>query len=210
MRQRAPKLSFPDRYTRWEFRRSEHRVFAGVRVAVFWPTGEERDMLFPKLEAAIALLEATAPKYLARLRRNAEGVFLDAMTKSLGQWQASLRLVEINKDWVMRADTAPEDVALTLVHESTHAWLTSLGISYAEPIRARIEHICFLTELAVAPRLPHSERLIAALHRQLARDPSYWTHEAFRERAAQQLIDIGFPKWVVAALKRVARRVPQN
>ena len=181
-----------------------------MRVAVFWPTDEERDVLFSKLGAAIALLDSAAPKYLARLRRNADGVFLDAMTKSLGQWQAPLRLVAINKDWVMIPETAPEDVALTLVHESTHAWLTSLGISYAEAIRARVERICFLTELAVAPRLPHGERLVAALHRQLARDPSYWTHEAVRERAAQQLIEIGFPKWIVAVLKRLARRVPQN
>jgi hypothetical protein len=207
---RGSKPSLSDRFTRWQFRQGEHLTFAGVRVVIHWPTDQERDVFFPKLEAAIALLEHTAPKYLARLRHNADGVLALPVMDALGQWESAVRLVGVNQDWIMAPATQPEDIALTLVHESTHAWLAKLGIEYAEPVRARVEAICFKAELRVAARLPNSERLIATLNRQLARDPAYWTTEAFRKRAYEQLRSLGFPRWVISALKQLARLVPQN
>ena len=87
--------------------------------------------------------------------------------------------------------TTPEQVALTLVHEGTHARLLRAGFKYDETVRARIEHVCILTEILVARRLPASDELVAAASRRLARPTEFWSNAAFRARDLEQLAQLG-------------------
>jgi hypothetical protein len=93
------------------------------------------------------------------------------------------------------------------VHEGTHAWLDRLGFGYEPARRARIEAICFRAEIAFARRLADPEDVIDRAQRQLTHDPSYWTDGAFRRRTLGDLTTLGLPRWLVALLDRLTRRL---
>jgi hypothetical protein len=90
------------------------------------------------------------------------------------------------------------------VHEATHARLWHSGIGYEEPIRGRVEAVCFRRERAFAARLPDGEEIRRIAEAKLA----YYTNETLtgealharhREGAAQALRDLGQPEWLIRA-----------
>ena len=126
-------------------------------------------------------------------------------TGALAQWVPSVRLVVVRLNYVMDPETSSLDLASTLVHEGAHAWLDGLGFGYEPPRRARIEAICFRSEIAFARRLTDPKNLISRAERQLARDPSYWTNVAFRQRTLGNLNALGLPRWLTNLLDRLTR-----
>jgi hypothetical protein len=193
------------RFWRWLYRRAELHTIEGVPVGILWPSSDERSACLAKFEAALRLLADHDPRRFERFRRNVSGVLVFDTTGALAQWVASIRLVVVHLNYVMDPETSSFDLASTLVHEGAHAWLDGLGFSYEPACRARIEAICFRSEISFARRNSDSADLIARAERQLARDPSYWTPAAFRHRSLGELNALGLPRWFTKLLDRMTR-----
>ncbi len=198
--------SLTDRYWAWVFRRTERRPVAGIDVGLLWPSIPERDLVLRKVAAALALIDQYDPRRAARLRRCVEGILVFGDTGPVGQWIRGPRLVMLSVTYALRDDITASHVASTLVHESTHAWLEALGFKYDVERWARIEATCFRAEQAFARKLPDPGDLIKRAERQLARDPSYWTAHAARERELRTLRELGVPSWLVWVLGRALPR----
>lgn len=192
-------------FWRWLFRRAERRDFAGVHVAFHWPEPDEAVAGFAKCAEALELLARFDPRRLERIRRHADGILLFGSVGGLAQWVAPARVIVLRGTYVLAPETSAAELASTLVHEGTHAWLESLGISYEPDRRERIEAICFHSELAFARRIPDGGDLVARAGRQLQRAPEYWADAAFRARTMADLRTLGTPKWLVWLLEQVFR-----
>jgi hypothetical protein len=64
--------------------------------------------------------------------------------------------------------------ASTLVHESTHGWLTAHGIQYTPETRARIEELCVTESRRFVYRLDLSPEALDALKPKLTFDAARW------------------------------------
>jgi hypothetical protein len=194
------------RYWRWVFRNSERRTLAGIPAGVFLPSAEEREAAFPKLAAALDVLARHDPRRFERLRADVDGILVFGLPGARGAWILGARLVVLKLEYVTAPETSAEEVASTLVHEGTHAWLDRLGFGYDEPRRARIEAICYRAQLAFARRLPDPGGLVELAQRQLSRDPADWSDAAFERNYEEGLRELGVPGWLVRLLGWRKRR----
>jgi len=122
---------------------------------------------------------------------------------ALGSWYDPLSMILLSDDWLESDSTSAEQVALTIVHEATHARLSRFG--YAPEIRARIERICQYQELVFASRIGGDSELVASARRGMDLDPSEFTAERYRQRNLEALIQLGLPHWMVRLLARVTK-----
>lgn len=199
-------MNISDRYWLWVYRRSERHVLAGVKVGILWPSSDERDTCIPKIEAALELIRRHDARRYGRFRRDVDGILIIGAAGPLARWHSTTRLVVVQQSFVSRDETSVAMLAATLVHEGAHAWLTRLGFDYAPELRERIEAVCFRSEITFARRLPEPADLIARAERQLARDPEFWTPEAFRSRQLGELEELRVPRWIVSVIGRIAGR----
>lgn len=65
---------------------------------------------------------------------------------------------ELDGRFVLDDTTTPELIAVTIVHEATHARLFKRGFGYVEEVRDRVEEICLRRDLAFTARLPDGAR----------------------------------------------------
>jgi hypothetical protein len=86
-------------------------------------------------------------------------------------------------------------LAMTLIHEATHARLAQAGIPYNERYRARIEQLCVREEIAFAEKVPGSEAEVARA-RNLLSQP-WWTPEQHKRNSLAELRRLGFPEWLL-------------
>jgi hypothetical protein len=193
----------------WFFRHSQRRDIPGVAVA-FSGSDDEANEAFDRIGAAFELLRKYGTRTLTDLRRNTDGIFVWATAGARGEWHREARLVVLEETHVLEPSTSCQDIASTLVHESTHARLDRLGFQYTPELRERIERACFRRQLAFARRLPDAGNLILEVQDQLARPRDYLTREAFRARIVGKLIELGVPKWIAYAIEYVSRPPPSN
>jgi hypothetical protein len=183
------------------FRLSSRHDVAGVAVGV--PSGSD---VWPKLEAAILLVETHSPTDFARLRRLVRRIIVVELLDGEGVWYNDSLTICLKLDFVARSSTHAMDIAATIVHETTHAWLWHFGFGYRIERRGRIEAICYRREAAFARRL--GAETLATYYEERASDaldPTRWTPEAFVERRRASLTSIGFPGWLTGILTRRAR-----
>jgi hypothetical protein len=190
----------------WLFGRAAKREINGIDVGILWREEEVHDCAFRKITAALDLIELHDPRSLMRLRAHADGILVFGRGDYLGKWVSQARLIVLKEAYATSPSTEPAELASTLVHEGTHAWLDSRGLPYTADRRARMEAICFRNELAFARRLPEPGELISRVNRQLARDPEYWTDREIRQRAASHLRELGVPGWLVHFIGWLARQ----
>ena len=141
------------------------------------------------LEMALELIAVNLPGVFARMRGDIRRIIL---LKSGGPeyWPFTDAIV-LPKGVVSRADI--DLLALTLVHEATHARLWKLGIPYAGHLRERLERICVGVELRLAQRLPEPDVLSEFALRKL--ETPWWTELRIAERRLRALRDLGVPGW---------------
>ena len=195
---KAERLSFRARWDRFWFKRSEQRLLSGFVVAAPpWSPANECEVIWAKLGAALDLIGTHDPRRFQRLQRDIDGIWAFGSPGYLAQWDDGLRLVLLSQQYVIAEATSVSDLASTLVHEGSHAWLTYLGFEYEESRRARLEAICFRCELSFVKRLPDAASLIEQIELQLTREPSFWNDAAFAKRNADVLRELGVPRWLV-------------
>ncbi len=99
------------------------------------------------------------------------------------------------------------ELAGTIVHEATHAWLSSLGFQDHPARRHRIEAVCIRAEVAFARRLPDgaelAERYATYVVETLSAGPEPFSRRAKRERDLLALQDLGAPNWLLRILRPI-------
>jgi hypothetical protein len=190
------------------WRISSSRQLHMIRTAV-WAGATNRDRCFDRVDEALDLIERYDPATLASLRRHFAGilVFGEERFRS-AHWNQSARLCVITSLYLESPNISPERIALTLVHENTHATLLALGIPYLDGRRACIEVICAMAELAFARRMTLNPELIRRTERRIedwsTSGEAPWSKQTHREEVLEQLREMGTPKWILSLLRRLA------
>jgi hypothetical protein len=116
-----------------------------------------------RVEGALLLIKQHSPLDYARIARELERVWVYLLPHGLGEYKLSLKACLLDERYVADPATSIEQIACTIVHEATHAWLERYGIGYKEEQRAKIEAICFRRELALqlaCPTAPNCRRIL--------------------------------------------------
>jgi len=186
------------------FRRlTERRTLQGVVVGAVLDDQAAEALLFSRLDNALALISRHDPRRFQRLRRLVRGINVTNVgPDALGQWHRDSGLIEVQERFALDPDTLPEQLAAIIVHEITHAWLESLGFTYAEDRRTRIEAICGRSEISFASKLPDPKNLVERAAINLTRPASTWSNESLAERQLEYLLDLGAPQWLIGWLRR--------
>jgi hypothetical protein len=165
----------------------------GIEMRLFLPEREEINIATAKVGEALRLIAIHDPKRFAKLRRDVRRIWVGA-THNRAEWVLGLEMCVLRFDYVVSPETSPAKLALTLVHEATHARLDRIGCSYAENDRARVERVCVQAEVALAERLTDGADLAENARARLEYGPEIFTDAAFKargERALQELGSIG-------------------
>lgn len=98
------------------------------------------------------------------------------------------------------------DLALTLVHEASHARLWHARIGRAEEQRDRLERACIRSEKRFAETLHGRDREMAlkTVEGELS-GPAWWTREAITKRRDKELTAMGIPQWLIRLYRNLRR-----
>jgi hypothetical protein len=184
---------------------SRHRSVHDVHIGVPW-NEPNRSIAERKLCAALDLIAATEPRRLSRMRRDVDRILITTVQTAWGQFHPPLRMCLLDEEHVCRPNITAEDIALTLVHEATHARLFAAGLDYPPALRGRIERVCMRQELVFALRLTNTDSHKARLERKLALPDATWRDAAQAERRMTVIRSWGWPRWIVRALEWAHRR----
>jgi hypothetical protein len=184
----------------WALSHKNHQ--GGVPIGVFLPLGEQKERDVPKIVAALTLIRDIEPRRYERMLRDIRSIQLMGTRHfALGLWNAASRTIDLAADWVGNESTISEDIAATLVHEATHARLTHFG--YPEPLRGRLERICYKQERQFAERLPNGQALVAMAAKAMDVDNTFYSRRAMKGRRLAALHSLGVPDWCIRILDRV-------
>ena len=188
-----------ERFHRLIFRFGRRLDIPDFDVRALLPDSGERNRIQTNVGAALVLMRDRAPVRYAHLRRDLPRISV-APTQHLAQCLYGVGICLLQFDYVVSATTTAEELALTLIHEGTHARLKRAGFGYAEAIRARVERLCVLAEIVFACRLPGSEPLIADAQRRAARPAEFWSDAASQARDLKTLRQLGGVARVAATI----------
>jgi hypothetical protein len=201
--------TYQRRYWTLVFRFAAKEHLCGVTVGTLLPL-HPRSELLARTRAAIEIIARFDPRQHDRLKRLVAGVFIFDETGALGEWQRGPRLIRLNEAFVAAPDTTDAQVAGTIVHETTHAWLEARGFTYRVERRRRIEAICYRAEAAFARRIPDGIELVSYYEERakqvLTQTDGEWSDAAFLARDMARLRALSFPEWLVKWFVRHRRR----
>lgn len=170
-------------------------------------SSEERQVAFEKVEKALLAFQRYSPCHFSRFQRDVEKIYIGGEPSFWGQYVHSLRLVQLNPDYVVAEEISEESIASTLVHEGQHARLYRLGFDYDPSIRARIERLCFIAEKNFGRRLPNGEKLIERANRWLESDlESHFSNEGLQNFQIDALRKIECPEWIIRTVLWIMKR----
>jgi hypothetical protein len=160
-----------------------------------------------KVRAALDVIAEHDPDRLTELRERFDQVLIwYGPAPANGSYLHSQRLCELNCEYVEKAEIEPARVAMTLVHELTHARL----MGTADPTRPmsvpQAEWLCIGSEVAFAKRLPGAEHLVSAAQRRMERRPQFYSPEAHAERTLENLRALSPPGWLMRLAERMYER----
>jgi hypothetical protein len=168
---------------------------------------------------AIAKEDSLAPLQLAKIRRalklvhRSDPIRYQRVIRALDRvvvtyeagthFYAALGMAVVK--WQFIASASDARVALSLIHEATHARIDRCGIKYLPGQRHRIESACIRQEALFARHIPHLESDIAR-SRSAALDNPWWTPEKQSDRRLGDMRDIGYPAWMIRLIAWMTRR----
>ncbi len=180
----------------------------GVPVSIWrLSTPEERAVAIEKLRAGLRLIEKTAPRRLEQIRSDVGCILVAGDPTFVARFVDELKLVEFYEAYVVDGGTTAAMVACTLVHEAQHARLCRLGFGYEEPIRGKVERICFRAERNFARLLPGEDALVNQAQAWMDADSgAHYSNEAQRQAYISALRALGFPPFLVKTADWVSTR----
>jgi hypothetical protein len=175
-----------------------------LRVSKTRPHGDlvlvaDNDDQFDRIENALLLIERNLPIRYRQIQRDLRYIWVRSMT-GYAQFDRAIWACSIRPEVFQGNQVSPEDVALILVHEATHARLAKLGFGYDEAI-------CHRRELVFATRLGDGEAIYAASY--YLANPLDYSDEAVLARDELKMGEFvskyGLPGWVAGFLRRTRR-----
>ena len=161
-----------------------------------FPDRADRQKAADRLTEAVGLLRNHAPLRLSYLEKDLPKLSVSTAGAALAKCYDRIRLCLLDDEYVLADQTTPVDLALTLVHEGTHARLARAGYRYTDERRARIERVCYNAELVVARRIPGAERAVQSFERSIAANDTYYSRSVQRMReirkAAKAMKELGW------------------
>jgi len=173
---------------------SFHDVVDGLKISAFVDRKESTAVL-ANVRQAIELLKSTdAYRYRRVVRRL--GHVLVAPTPIQGEYAPVLRRCVLSKKMALAGEI--RRIAVTLVHEATHAELFDRGIGYGLEIRARVEDVCARQELAFGRKLPEIDDLLEESEERLMLPDDTWSDENLVQHQLALMEQEGtVPKWLL-------------
>ena len=169
---------------------SQTRVLSGVEVRVFESESTAGE-IFERARAALEAISAADHVRMHKIRRDLKGILFTSTGG--GAFLPRLKLCRIGVGYAVRVPSL--ELAMTIVHESTHARLFRVGCGYAAQEREAVERACVGAEVAFARKIPHSAPLIEKSLSQL--DTGWWRQEVVMAEGRKQLVRLGWPDWIV-------------
>jgi hypothetical protein len=163
----------------------------GIDVRVFDEEGGSIGEVRARIANALELMIERNAVRFHKLRRDLRGVLVTS--PSGASFIPHLRVCRLGLSYVLKL--SPLELAMALVHESTHARLFRMGCSYDGAERERVERTCIAAEVAFARRFPNSDAEIQRAQALLER--RWWENVAQARSAARDLRQLGVPAWVV-------------
>jgi hypothetical protein len=185
------RLSWASRFRKLVFGRCHPEFIAGFEFRVLLPEAGEMEAAHKNISSALALIAEHDPRRLRRLQRDLKRIWVGS-THTLGEYIADLDACLLRLDYATSAVASPEEIALTIAHEGTHARLAHAGVGYAAHERHRVERVCVQAELDLAERLPAGTALADAARGRLNLGPEMWSDRAFAERRDRALRQFGW------------------
>jgi hypothetical protein len=200
----ATKLSVAHRLMLWLSKsRDVDGLWVGSAESKPWPG-------LRRVEDALALIKRHDPLSYSRIRRNLERIWVTILPDAIAHYDRALNACVFDERYVLAETTTLEKIAVSIVHEATHARLEHREIKYEEKLRSRIEAVCAGRELAFANKLPNSAELQEqrAYARQWYKDhPEYFSDAWFRQRHTRGGIKafryLGTPSWLIRVMFRI-------
>jgi hypothetical protein len=185
-----------------DLRISKRSEALGIELRAKTLDGWMHPLFFEKVRRALGLIGEYEPRRLLRIQRDIRTIAGSRGGNSY--YHYPLRLIVLS--WPAVFPVTVADVALTIIHEATHARIAQAGIEYGDALRARIEAACVRQEAAFALRLPGGEGLAERQLGKLARP--WWTPERLHESAVESARAHGVPEWLLRIMqKRHERRI---
>ena len=182
----------------------DRMTIRGLDARIDAETKQQRQDIADKVDAALALIAKYAPVRFDCLRRDMKRLFIGP-TAYRAVWISELAMCLVRREYAQDQATAPARLALTLVHEGTHARLDRAGFGDGESVRARIEAACVQAEIIFASRLPAADELTAAAILRRNRDSDFFSDASERARIFAQLDQLG---WEGKLAKWLNRHIP--
>lgn len=156
-----------------------------------------------KVQAALELVARHDPRSLEAMRGHFSGILVwNGVHAANGSYLHPERLCMLNSRYVRAEGTEPARIAMTLIHELTHAKHFSRGRPLAG---VHAEWLCIGAELAFIRKVPGTEHLRRGAARRLERRPDFYSREAETQRGIADLEARG-ARWSVAFLRFLQRR----
>ena len=186
------------------FRFGERRTLHQVPISNWWLGSKFNGPVFAKVDQALDLIAHYAPATYKSMRQDIASILISNPPGARGSYFHEIRMVDLSMEFVIDAETTPHSLASVLVHEAQHARLCRFGFGYEEPIRARIERLCYRAERNFARKIPGCEALVADAESWMSADlDPIFSNEGRYRRELDHLREVGCPEWTVRILGRI-------
>jgi hypothetical protein len=184
---------------------SRKHIRDGVKIGMSFPD-KNHPADFLKIDQALNLISELDPRRYHQIKRDVKKIWVYIAPGYYAQWMNELQTCILDRDYFCRTNVSPAELALTLVHEATHARLDKLKIKYTEEIRHRVEQLCVKSEIAFAKRLPNGQKFVEIAESRLQTPESYWTNAQFQQRDLDTLAELRKKSWVARILYPIVKR----
>ena len=201
----AQKVPFTDRLELW--------FSTGRRIDGLWigTTEDKPRPCLDRVEGALRLIRDCDTLNYSRVLKYLDRIWVRLIPSAQAHYERQLNACVFDQRFIV-SETV-EEIASTIVHETTHARLERWGISYDEKVRPRIEAICIRRQQNFVGKLSGSEKLREDLSAALDwcfDDHDYFSDARFRERHEQGSIEtlrhLGAPAWFVRMVTKLVER----
>jgi hypothetical protein len=176
-----------------------------IKVAMLLPD-KKGPAVFSKIDQALNLISEFDPRRFLQIRRDVKKIWVSAAQPGIAKWMDELQMCVLDRDYFCRDNVSASRMALSIVHEATHARLNKLKVKYTEDIRDRVERICIKSEIAFAKRLPDGQKLVEMAESKLKRPKSFYTNAQFQQRNLDALAELRKKTWLARILYPILKR----
>lgn len=142
---------------------------------------EDSTSYFAKITSALELIAQYQPRRLDRIRRDLRRILVWKRVQA-SYWHLLRACTLTPQELDTRSDI---DVALSIVHEATHARIDMRGIRYKAELRERIERACVDEEIQFANLVPDGPEHVEYLSRVF--EKPWYSDEQLRQNKIEEI-----------------------